>query len=39
MKLGLMRELHIGQRHPGVIVSYVSQRIFCVLLAYMLTID
>jgi hypothetical protein len=24
MKLGLMRELHVGQRHPGVIVSYVS---------------
>lgn len=23
MKLGLMRELHIGQRFPGVIVSYV----------------
>lgn len=22
MKLGLMRELHIGQRFPGVIVSY-----------------
>ena len=21
MKLGLMRELHVGQRHPGVIVS------------------
>lgn len=25
MKLGLMRDLHIGQRHPGVIVSYVHQ--------------
>ncbi|KAJ6136183.1 Ribosome biogenesis protein TSR3 [Penicillium capsulatum] len=24
MKLGLMRELHIGQRFPGVIVSYVN---------------
>lgn len=24
MKLGLMRELHIGQRFPGVIVSYVT---------------
>jgi hypothetical protein len=28
MKLGLMRDLHIGQRHPGVIISYVSHRIF-----------
>lgn len=28
MKLGLMRELHIGQRHSGVIVSYVSRRTF-----------
>lgn len=25
MKLGLMRDLHIGQRHPGVIVSYAHQ--------------
>lgn len=25
MKLGLMRELHIGQRFPGVIVSYVPR--------------
>jgi pre-rRNA-processing protein TSR3 len=25
MKLGLMRDLHIGQRHPGVIVSYARQ--------------
>jgi Uncharacterized conserved protein len=24
MKLGLMRELHIGQRFPGVIVSYAN---------------
>ena len=24
MKLGLMRDLHVGQRHPGVIVSYVA---------------
>lgn len=39
MKLGLMRELHIGQRHPGVIVSYVSRRIFWGLLACKLTID
>lgn len=28
MKLGLMRELHIGQRFPGVIVSYVPPRNF-----------
>lgn len=28
MKLGLMRELHVGQRHPGVIVSYVSLRLY-----------
>jgi pre-rRNA-processing protein TSR3 len=27
MKLGLMRELHIGQRHPGVIVSPNAKRI------------
>lgn len=39
MKLGLMRELHIGQRHPGVIVSYVSQRLFWGFLACILTID
>lgn len=25
MRLGLMRELHIGQRFPGVIVSYVHR--------------
>lgn len=31
MKLGLMRELHIGQRFPGVIVSYVRAfpRFYC----------
>ena len=28
MKLGLMRELHIGQRFPGVIVSYVESLLF-----------
>ncbi|KAI1831623.1 hypothetical protein DTO006G1_4440 [Penicillium roqueforti] len=27
MRLGLMRELHIGQRHPGVIVSPNAKRI------------
>jgi hypothetical protein len=36
MKLGLMRDLHIGQRHPGVIISYVSHRIS--FLAHILTI-
>ena len=41
MRLGLMRELHIGQRHSGVIVSYVSQsrNAVLVILACMLTID
>jgi hypothetical protein len=38
MKLGLMRELHVGQRHPGVIVSYVSLRLFACRIR-ILTID
>jgi pre-rRNA-processing protein TSR3 len=28
MKLGLMRDLHVGQRHAGVIISYVALQFF-----------